>query len=115
MFLLCIQVHRARSGRSEPRQDKDTNIFLLLFISQFGGGFFSSKLFSCGPGRWYYSAPGFLSHGDGLLYQTGNYGYDWSSSVNSIGGRNLNFYTSNINPTYVGGRAYGFPLRCLSE
>ncbi|WP_300829100.1 hypothetical protein [uncultured Rikenella sp.] len=77
--------------------------------------FFSSKLFSCGSGRWYYPAPGFLSHGDGLLYQTGNYGYDWSSSVNSIGGRNLNFYTSNINPTYVGGRAYGFQLRCLSE
>ncbi len=45
MFLLCIQVHRARSGRSEPRQDKDTNIFLLLFISQFGEWIFFFETF----------------------------------------------------------------------
>ncbi|WP_297627229.1 hypothetical protein [uncultured Rikenella sp.] len=60
-------------------------------------------------------APGFRSHGDGTFYHTGNFCYQWSLSTNSIGSWILHFHSQLLNTSYVGRRAFGFQLRCLSE
>ena len=65
MFFLCIQVHRTRSGRGEPRQDKDTNIFLLLFISQFGEWIFFFETFFMWLRAMVLPRPGLSRSGDG--------------------------------------------------
>ncbi|WP_304708429.1 hypothetical protein [uncultured Rikenella sp.] len=50
-----------------------------------------------------------------MLYNVCLGGGGWSSSTNGIYGLFLYFHTQILNPGNSDGRAYGFPLRCLSE
>ncbi len=61
------------------------------------------------------AAPGFRGHIYGVLYNVCLSGGGWSSSTNGIYGLFLYFHTQILNPGNSDGRAYGFPLRCLSE
>ncbi len=61
------------------------------------------------------SAPGFRERANGALNGVGGNGYSWASTVSGTGGMNLSFGVTWIGPSYSSSRAYGFPLRCLSE
>ncbi len=50
-----------------------------------------------------------------MLRYVGGLGYSWSSTVNSTNGVYLRFVMNAVQPNYASYRAYGFPLRCLSE
>ena len=60
-------------------------------------------------------APGFRDHSSGALNNVGNYGFSWSSSFSGTGGMFLNFDAQSLTSSYVGHRAHGLQLRCLSE
>lgn len=57
----------------------------------------------------------FRGHIYGVLYNVCLGGGGWSSSTNGIYGLFLYFHTQILNPGNSDGRAYGFPLRGLSE
>ncbi len=66
------------------------------------------------------AAPGFRDAGSrtgGRLYEVGDSGYSWSSTIPTGSGyaRYLLFYYSWLYPQNSSNRAYGFPLRCLQE
>ncbi|WP_300728975.1 hypothetical protein [uncultured Rikenella sp.] len=60
-------------------------------------------------------APGYRHPYSGTLYDIGNHGYSWSSTVSGIAGVFLIFSTQDFGPSNTNCRAYGFQLRCLSE
>ena len=66
-------------------------------------------------------APGFRDAGStkgyGVLWNVGNSGYSWSSTIPTGSGyaRCLDFYAGGVHPQASTARAYGFPLRCLQE
>ncbi len=60
-------------------------------------------------------APGFRSHGFGLLWDVGGAGYVWSSAIADINVRYLGFGYGGIGPQNSNSRGYGFQLRCLQE
>ena len=64
-----------------------------------------------------YPAPGVRDYGEGALWDVGNAGYIWSSTIPTGSGNahHLNLYYGGIYPQYYNYRAYGFPLRCLQE
>ena len=66
------------------------------------------------PLAWY-PAPGYRSASSGEPGGVGNNGYSWSSAVSGIGGRFLWFGSQDLGPSNSDYRAYGLPLRCLSE
>jgi len=66
------------------------------------------------PLAWY-PAPGYRERANGGLGHVGNHGFSYSSSVSGSNGVYLNFYVTYLNPSNANSRAYGFPLRCLSE
>ena len=45
----------------------------------------------------------------------GSYGYYWSSTPNGANGYNLYFNSSNIDPSDISNRAYGFSVRCFKN
>ncbi len=47
------------------------------------------------------------------MWNVGNNGYSWSSSVSGVNGVDLNFNAANLNPSNADRRAYGFQVRCL--
>ena len=50
------------------------------------------------------------------LNNAGNNGNYWSSTVNSAtNARNLNFNSTNVNPTNTNNRYNGFTVRCVAE
>ena len=50
----------------------------------------------------------------GALVNVGNNGFSWSSSVDGgINGLDLNFNSTNLNPSNANNRAHGFQVRCL--
>jgi len=64
------------------------------------------------------TAPGLRGHGDGNLWNTSDEGSVWSAATASsltYYGLYLYFNTAEVNPTLEYYRAFGFPLRCLSE
>ncbi|WP_294599954.1 hypothetical protein [uncultured Rikenella sp.] len=60
-------------------------------------------------------APGYRNHADGALAGVGQGGYNWASTVSSTNGMYLSFYVTDLYPSNANHRAYGLPLRCLSE
>ena len=65
---------------------------------------------------YFYPASGYLNNGNGTLNNVGSNGYYWSASPNSqTNGYNLNFNSSNVNPSNNNNRANGFPVRCVQE
>lgn len=56
----------------------------------------------------------YRSNDNGLLYTQGILGYYWSSTVSGPYAHNLNF-NSEAAVTGFGGRAVGFPVRCLKD
>ncbi|WP_304708213.1 hypothetical protein [uncultured Rikenella sp.] len=64
-------------------------------------------------------APGFRDAGSngrlGDLMGIGNDGFSYSSSVEDSNRVCLYFYTQRLDASYLGYRAYGLQLRCLSE
>ena len=53
---------------------------------------------------------------NGSLSYTGNYGYYWSSTVDSSGSAyRLYFGSGNVYPTRVGGRSVGYSIRCVAQ
>ncbi len=60
-------------------------------------------------------SPGLRAYQYGTLYNVGNAGYIWSSTIPTGSGNahNLNFNYGGINPQNNNNRAYGFQLRCL--
>ncbi len=67
------------------------------------------------PGIGCRAAPGLRAYQYGTLYNVGNAGYIWSSTIPTGSGNahNLNFNYGGINPQNNNNRAYGFQLRCL--
>jgi hypothetical protein len=59
-------------------------------------------------------AGGLRYYSDGGVYNTGNRGYYWSSTVDSSGARGLYFYSSSV-VTSANTRALGMAVRCLAE
>ncbi|MCH5306079.1 MAG: hypothetical protein J1E79_06310 [Rikenella sp.] len=47
------------------------------------------------------------------MYNVGNNGYSWSSSVSGTNAYNLNFNNAGLNPQNSNNRANGFQVRCL--
>ncbi|WP_297627433.1 hypothetical protein [uncultured Rikenella sp.] len=60
-------------------------------------------------------APGFREHSSGAQKSNGNHGFSWSSSFSGTSGVYLTFDVTYLLPGRADSRAYGFPLRCLSE
>lgn len=60
-------------------------------------------------------ASGYLNNGNGTLNNVGSNGNYWSASPNGQNGYNLNFNSSNVNPSNNNNRANGFPVRCVQE
>jgi hypothetical protein len=60
-------------------------------------------------------AAGERNYNDGSVYNTGNNGNYWSSTVNSNNSYNMNFNSSNVNANNNNNRANGFSVRCVSE
>ncbi|WP_300729155.1 hypothetical protein [uncultured Rikenella sp.] len=59
-------------------------------------------------------APGFRNAHSGTTGLNGNRGYSWSSSVDDANGFRL-YFSATWMTNDANYRAYGFPLRCLSE
>ncbi|MDR3326712.1 MAG: hypothetical protein LBT04_01030, partial [Prevotellaceae bacterium] len=55
------------------------------------------------------------NYNDGSVYNTGNNGNYWSSTVNGDNGRNMNFNSSNVNANNNNNRANGMSVRCVAE
>ena len=66
------------------------------------------------PLAWY-PAPGFRRDDTGALLSVGNEGSVWSAAANGTYGVYLRFVVNAARPSNSDSRAYGFPLRCLSE
>ncbi len=66
------------------------------------------------PLAWY-PAPGFRLSASGALNSVGYNGYSWASTVSGTNGMHLSFNVTWLYPSSAYYRAYGFPLRCLSE
>ncbi|WP_299458470.1 hypothetical protein, partial [uncultured Rikenella sp.] len=66
------------------------------------------------PLAWY-PAPGYRSYGEGALWDVGNSGYSWASTVSGIGGMYIHFYAMDLHPSNATYLAHGLQLRCLSE
>ncbi len=60
-------------------------------------------------------APGYRHRDTGALWNVGNNGYSWSSTVSSILGMYLALECGMLDPVHIDSRAYGLQLRCLSE
>ncbi|WP_300829104.1 hypothetical protein [uncultured Rikenella sp.] len=64
-------------------------------------------------------APGFRDAGEngrlGALMGVGNDGNSWSVSATKGSSLTMYFYLHGLYSGYANLRAYGFPLRCLSE
>ncbi|WP_294591361.1 hypothetical protein [uncultured Rikenella sp.] len=60
-------------------------------------------------------APGYRDRGEGTLWSVGSYGYSQSSWTNGHNGVWLEFRPTLLDPSFTFSRAYGLPLRCLSE
>jgi hypothetical protein len=62
-------------------------------------------------------AGGYRYYGDGYVYNTGSYGYYWSSVVNGADSHNMYFYSSSVNANSGSNRyrAYGLSVRCVAE
>ena len=61
-------------------------------------------------------ASGYRNNSNGSLNNAGSNGNYWFCSPNSTtNGYNLNFNSSNVNPSNNNNRANGFPVRCLRE
>ncbi len=60
-------------------------------------------------------APGVRGYGSGLLWDVGNYGYSWSSSVAGTHAHYLGFGPTWLGPQNSSNRGYGLQLRCLQE
>lgn len=59
-------------------------------------------------------ASGYRNNNDGSLNNVGTNGYYWSASPNNASnGYNLNFNSSNVNPSNNNNRANGLPVRCV--
>ncbi len=58
-------------------------------------------------------APGVRGNGEGALWNVGNNGYSWSSTVSGSNVRFLDFDPTWLKPQNSNNRAYGFQLRCL--
>ncbi len=65
------------------------------------------------------TTPGFRDYGrtnvEGVARFSGDYGYNWSSSVDATNGMCLYFYSTWIDPCRAFNRAFGHQLLCLSE
>jgi len=65
------------------------------------------------------TAPGFREYGrtsyEGIARNVGHGGYSWSSTASDTYGVFLDFHVTWLYPSYMNYRAYGFPLRYLSE
>ncbi|WP_300829530.1 hypothetical protein [uncultured Rikenella sp.] len=61
------------------------------------------------------TAPGYRHRDTGALWNVGNNGYSWSSTVSSILGMYLALECGMLDPVHIDSRAYGLQLRCLSE
>jgi uncharacterized protein (TIGR02145 family) len=62
----------------------------------------------------FFPASGFRSGVDDALYDVGNFGSYWSSSVSGASlAYYLGFYSSDVGPAYNVGRAWGQSVRCV--
>ncbi|MDE5945630.1 MAG: hypothetical protein K2G93_08650 [Rikenella sp.] len=61
------------------------------------------------------AAPGYRGRSDGLLYNVGNAGYNWASTVAGSNAYYLDLLPDRIYPNYYSGRANGLQTRCLQE
>ncbi|WP_304709339.1 hypothetical protein [uncultured Rikenella sp.] len=66
------------------------------------------------PLAWY-PAPGYRNTNAGAPVGVGNEGSVWSAATNGTYGVYLRFVVDAAQPSNSKYRAYGFPLRCLSE
>ena len=63
-----------------------------------------------------FPASGLRNNNDGSLYLVGKSGFYWSAVPNNTSnGCYLDFYSGNVSPLYSNTRAYGFPVRAVSE
>jgi uncharacterized protein (TIGR02145 family) len=62
-----------------------------------------------------YPASGYRNSASGALGGSGSGGYAWSSAVTGADGYRLSFSSAGVNPLSNNARAYGFPVRCVSE
>lgn len=58
-------------------------------------------------------AAGYRNNSNGSLNNVGSNGNYWSASPNSGNGYNLNFNSSNVNPSNNNNRVNGFAVRCV--
>ncbi|WP_298081038.1 hypothetical protein [uncultured Rikenella sp.] len=59
--------------------------------------------------------PGFRYGTSGAASNSGSSGFGYSASVSSSQGMYLDFHAAGLTPSNSDGRAFGFPLRCLSR
>ena len=123
-------------GRTAGRTDKFSNpLFrhrlprreewggVVIVEPVFGGGSYTSRrrtgerlLVLCeGRTRSETLGPGYRNRADGTLYNVGQNGYSWSSSVPAAGSNAyfLNFNNTGVNPQNSNSRANGLQVRCL--
>jgi hypothetical protein len=62
-----------------------------------------------------YPATGYRRADSGAFSSTGSNGICWSTAVIGTNGYYLDFYSTNVRPTYNSSRAYGFPVRCVQN
>ncbi|MBF0647881.1 hypothetical protein IR083_03490 [Dysgonomonas sp. GY75] len=62
----------------------------------------------------FFPASGNRNNNTGTLNNVGTNGYYWSSSPNGTNGYNLNFNSSNVNPSDNNNRANGLTVRCIA-
>ncbi|WP_297624256.1 hypothetical protein [uncultured Rikenella sp.] len=61
------------------------------------------------------TAPGYRGYDKGTWVSIGNDGCCWSSTSSSTNKIFLYFTMTGLNPSSAHSRAFGLPLRCLSE
>ncbi|WP_300828351.1 hypothetical protein [uncultured Rikenella sp.] len=70
--------------------------------------------FKSGKGRGS-AAPGYRHSHSGVLFSVGNDGYSWVSTVSGVNSMDLAFNMAGLGTSGTTSRAFGLPLRCLSE
>ena len=64
---------------------------------------------------YFYPAAGYRNSAFGTFGNTGSIGYVLSSALSGTSGFLLTLYSTNVNPTHVSPRAYGFAVRCVQN
>lgn len=63
----------------------------------------------------WYPSTGYIGQASGVLTNSGNLGFSWSSTTNDIHALDLNFGIGRFNHSKPDSRACGMPARCIQE